>query len=425
MDRGHHFYIVVRWDSRNALSSSNKVSISINGVHAFGLSSAWSVVDPQANLRVGSWGGPSYGADALIQGLTIYRRPLYEATTPSGINVGNGDEISQIYNSGTGKDPTLVTGSWDVVFALPTNQSAGALTTGTGNAWSHPHSSNLLYTSTTNTGGFMMGADYTTDGWSRGDGYEPTVGSLATANKIYAGGYYMTSTGASTMNIQRAYTTTAGSNYVLRAIGNSDGTCNPKIEIWNNNNGTKITELAGTTTSTRTAPDVYIFTWQAPSGNTSEIIKLLNLASTGTCSWHQVEVLENSITNPSMEGASSNPYIPTGWTNSNLVAGDTTQEATTVHSGLYSVKYTSSVLQADFRQFPTSSANNFYASGFASYGTFSGYTTYVPSNRAFLQNSYNVYARITIKQGATWQSNFGIWRVNTAMICRFFTETAP
>ena len=37
---------------------------------------------------------------------------------------------------------------------------------GTGEAWSHPHSSNLLYTSTTNTGGFMMNGTYTSDGWA-------------------------------------------------------------------------------------------------------------------------------------------------------------------------------------------------------------------------------------------------------------------
>jgi hypothetical protein len=95
---------------------------------------------------LGYWDGISYPPNAIIEGLTIYRRPLFDGTY--GTDVGNGDEINLIYNSGTGKDPTLVTGSWDVVFALPTNASTGALATGTGNAWSHPHASNLLYTST-------------------------------------------------------------------------------------------------------------------------------------------------------------------------------------------------------------------------------------------------------------------------------------
>ena len=88
-------------------------------------------------IRIGSRNDGSAPANAIIEGLTIYRRPLYDGAY--GSNVGNGDEINLIYNSGTGKDPTLVTGSWDVVFALPTNSTVGALATGTGEALSHPH----------------------------------------------------------------------------------------------------------------------------------------------------------------------------------------------------------------------------------------------------------------------------------------------
>ncbi|PIZ45888.1 hypothetical protein COY32_04510, partial [candidate division WWE3 bacterium CG_4_10_14_0_2_um_filter_41_14] len=158
---GATYSVVIRWDRNNAIQGSNYMSISVNDAITYGGGSAGSPYNG-TTMQIGG-DGANYPANAIIEGLTIYRRPLFDGTY--GIDVGNGDEINQIYNAGTGKDPTLVTGSWDVVFALPTNASTGALTTGTGNAWSHPHTSNLLYTSTTNTGGFMMGADSSTDGW--------------------------------------------------------------------------------------------------------------------------------------------------------------------------------------------------------------------------------------------------------------------
>ncbi len=162
---GTTYNVVVRWDSRNKLDATNYMSTSVNDSNTFGYPTGTFI--PQidySTLYVGGDSTSAYPSNALIEGLTIYRRPLWDGTY--GIDVGNGDEINQIYNSGIGKDPTLVTGSWDVVFALPTNATTGALATGTGNAWSHPHASNLLYTSTTNTGGFMMNGTPATDGFS-------------------------------------------------------------------------------------------------------------------------------------------------------------------------------------------------------------------------------------------------------------------
>jgi hypothetical protein len=161
---GTTYNVVARWDSTNKINGTNYASISINNVTTFGTTNATTLVMYNTNFNIGSSASSSFPVNAIIEGLTIYRRVLYDGTY--GTNVGNGNEISLIYNSGTGKDPTLITGSWDVVFALPTNASTGSLTTGTGNAWSHPHSSNLLYTSTSNTGGFMMGSNSSSDGFS-------------------------------------------------------------------------------------------------------------------------------------------------------------------------------------------------------------------------------------------------------------------
>ena len=157
---GTTYNIVARWDTKNKIDGTNFASLSINGITTYGSNTTPAVVAAGGNTIIGASNQNTGSANAIIEGLTIYRRVLFDGAY--GTDVGNGDEINKIYNSGTGKDPTLVTGSWDVVFALPTNGSTGSLGTGgTGNAWSMPHSSNLL-----GVGGFMMGTGVSADGWN-------------------------------------------------------------------------------------------------------------------------------------------------------------------------------------------------------------------------------------------------------------------
>jgi len=554
---GSTHLIIVRWGKTYTIAGSiNYASLTIDdGTPIFSLTTERYNFTPGATLTIGSYRTNVSPINAIIEGFTIYRRQLYDGVY--GINVGNGDEMNLIYNSGTGKDPTLITGSWDVVFALPTNASTGSLTTGTGNAWSHPHSSNLLYTSTTNTGGFMLNGDMgsdgylntgttspadtnsiefngtntsidagsnvavddllnsaaTIEGWYRvsanstdnfiskgggagpgwelivvpgvgvqvrvfltsgyasvssgignwstdgkwhhvaltfnnlGDrqlrlwidgnlvdtsaaisdtllsdsstnlqigtgGYGPMGGSvgwsrisnivryssnftpstrwtppgtdantvtqwnmtdgtgtnvtnigtcggtssncngtlsngswnkggaLSKSEKVYGGGYKYTSTG-SNQGIYRTFTATNGGDYVLRALGNSDGTCNPQIKVTRADGTTEISHLNGTTTSTRGSPDVYIFTWKSPAAESNQV-QLINTASSGTCYWHQVEVLSNGFPNPSLETGTGDPWIPTGWNNSGLIAGEGIQENSIVHSGTSSLKIVTS-----------------------------------------------------------------------------------
>ncbi|MEI6327441.1 MAG: DNRLRE domain-containing protein [Candidatus Roizmanbacteria bacterium] len=559
---GTTYSVMVRWDSSKPIANISGinyyVAVTINGTSTFSKTSAWT--PPTGTSPYVGSALTVNEANALIQGLTIYRRPLYEATTPSGINVGNGDELTQIYNGGTGRDPTLVTGSWDVVFALPTNSTVGALGT-TGEAWSHPHASNLLYTSTTNTGGYMMNGTYTSDGWaaespiqtltlqpdstagidtfidqanpttnfgttsplqSRGpyftsqrnmlfkfdlssipvastiksgaltlwvdtnqgaednltmyrimpanagwtesganwntldgstawagsvgantsgvdysstlmgtgpfglgnggqysfslaaseiqlmfatnNGFivkgngptgdsdparssdygtagnrpklvvnytdpanNPTVAALGAGERIFSGGYKVTSTMAN-QGISYTKALTANANYVIRAIGNSDGTCSPQILVTRADGSTEITHLNGTATSTRTAPDTYIFTFQAPATENG-IFKLINTSGTGTCSWHQVEVQTNRVINPSLESGAGSPWIPTGWSNGGYVAGEGLQENTIVHSGSSALKSVNVTGFHGENMAFTGSASNFADLGWFGYRT--------------------------------------------------------
>ena len=333
---GSTYNIVARWDYKNTIDGTNYVSLSINGLTTYGGTVSPGNFSPGANNGFGHSNNVVFSTNAIIEGFTVYRRVLFDGTY--GTNVGNGNEISQIYNSGTGKDPTEITGSWDVVFALPTNASTGTLTTGTGNAWSHPHIFNLLYTSTINTGGFMMNGTYGSDGWVN-VGSPSSVGALSTSEKIFNGGYKYTSTGAN-QGIYRTFTATNGEDYVLRALGNSDGICNPQIKITRADGTTEISHLNGTTTSTKGSPDVYIFTWESPASE-SEQVQLINTTSSGTCYWHQVEVLTNKHDNPSMETGSGDPWVPTSWSNAGMGAGQGSRETSIVHSGSSSFKASS------------------------------------------------------------------------------------
>lgn len=351
---GTTYLVIARWDNLNKLNGTNYASITINSTTTFGYTSSPEIWGSSAGFVGRSFeNNNERPANALIEGLTVYRRPLYEASTPSGVNVGNGDEIAQIYNGSiaNSKDPTLITGSWDVVFALPTNAATGEITSGTGNAWTHPHSSNVLYTSTTNTGGFMMNGTYTSDGWTN-QGTPTSVGALASTEKVFPGGYKWTNDSANEGIKYTKSSLTAGQNYVVRALAHSDGTSIPKIQIWDATNGAEITQMTGANTSTRTAPNVFLFTFELPTvarngvaaDCTSIEVRLLNTQSSNIVYWHQVELLTNLIDNPSLEtgtgdvGGSPNPWVPNGWSNYGLDDGEGVRESSSYHSGSFAFK---------------------------------------------------------------------------------------
>jgi hypothetical protein len=143
---GTTYFVAFRWDFNHTLDGTNYASITVDAADTFGMSTAPTLGTPASLLRIGAFdathvaGNPS----AIIEGLTVFRRVLYDGTygTPP---LDGTDELAAIYAAGAGADPSqVVKGSWDTVFCLPTNCATGALVTGTGEAWSHPHDSELL-----------------------------------------------------------------------------------------------------------------------------------------------------------------------------------------------------------------------------------------------------------------------------------------
>lgn len=130
---GTRICLIARWNCNNTLDGTNYASLSVNGVHTYGVTTQPTSAAPDT-AYIGAGVGPAGPCNGIVEGLTIYRRPLWDGDY--GVDVGNGDEVALI---SAGVDPCTVTGSWDVCFCCPTNAAVGALVTGTGEAWSHPH----------------------------------------------------------------------------------------------------------------------------------------------------------------------------------------------------------------------------------------------------------------------------------------------
>jgi len=641
---GSSYHIVLRWDRDNDISGSYNYCLTVNNNTECGIASSAGYHRPNTYLYIGSDQSGNYPANALIEGLTIYRRPLFtdpddtpDSGDESGIDVGNGDEIEQIWNNGAGQDPTLVTGSWDVVFCMPTNSSVGELST-TGQAWTHPHAFNELYTDTSDTGGYMMDGDledewiaddyvcpdsveynattteinagndsslidlhdeaFTAEAWVRADGYgenntgyilakstgavgwmlylhnhetngligyvisgtpagstagtdefsadglwhhvamtyddggDRTIklfidgtevssypnqivatgdivsdvgvdfiignrpdnerafdgaiawsrvsnyirstgnftppsrfsppdgdantvaqwnmdegtgtdvsndggtsscggtpancngtlsngtwndgGALDTDEKIFAGGYKWTNT-AENQGIYQDISVSEGDDFVIRGLAHSDGTSIPKLIFYDQTNGAEIGSLTGTNTSTRTDPDVFIFTGEAPSGCSTIRVKLINTQSAGIVYWHQVEVLENLIETPSIEDGTDNggttTWYPEGWVlSSGLESGDTEQDNITIHSGTYSLKFNTTADSWLFTSVLSFPIYDYLAYGMWSYSDGSSYLRLADSYSRMVSQDTALTINRNLPSAASWSHRAGVVR---------------
>jgi len=403
---GAFYFIAVRWDCDNTLDGTNYICISIDDTHAFSISSPPTASAPLASPIMGSNDGKNI-CNGMTEGWTIYRRPLFDGTY--GIDAGNGDELNLMWAAGAGKDPCLVTGSWDVCFCLPTNSSTGEIVTGEGEAWSHPHGSNLL-----GVGGFMMNGTYVDDGWNE-EGTPTAVAALATAEKIFNGGYKVTSDAANE-GIYKDYTCSAGDDFVIRVLAHSDGTSVPKAILYDQTNTAEIGSLTGSNASTRTAPDAFIFTGEAPAGCTTLRVKLINTDATAAdiTYWHQCELLDNLITNPSLETGSGDPWIPTGYQNLNLAAGDTELETTIVHSGAGCIKLNATASSSEYPRRPAYLSDyigRFISGGAWIYGNGDfGWR----NERGRLHSSSWAEFRLYSADIASWQHKAGVGRIDSS-----------
>ena len=236
---GSYNVIAVSLSTIATIDGTNYVRFSVEDAHTYTGAAQPTADTPAATLYIGSDDSGQYSVGAIAEGLTIYRRVLFDGTY--GTDVGNGDELALIYNSGTYKDPCEVTGSWDACFCAPTNATTGALATGTGEAWSHPHASNAL------TDGFAQTA-YAGSAWAD-EGTPVAVEDMSTSDptdRVYGWGYAITSDAANEGINQPLTGLAAGANYVCRpVIGYPDTAAQPQIIAYDATNGAAISTFPG------------------------------------------------------------------------------------------------------------------------------------------------------------------------------------
>lgn len=364
---GTTYCIIVRWDSKNTLDGTNHLSLSIDDSHAFSAPTVSGTSAPgDTLLYVGSRTSYLYGASAIVEGVTVYRRVLYDGTY--GTDVGNGDELALIYNAGSGQDPCLVTGGWDVVFCLPTDGATGLLSTGSGEAWSHPHSSAVLADTFCQT-------TYGSSAWE--DSGTPSAGpsDITAAQRVFQWGYEFTGDAADEGISQTLTGLSSGQNYVLRVLAHTDTADDIRILVYDETNSANIVQYDFGASSDVDAPGVAIITFEIPTiarngaaADCSSIsVRVLTTAASQTVYVHQVELQENLVDNPSMETGSGNPWIPDGFTNSGLDTGtpdDIEQELSIVHSGASSIQFNTGASGGEeLRQFPTFAVGDFVVYG--------------------------------------------------------------
>ena len=341
---GTVYRVDLRWDADNPVSGTNRLSLSVEDSHTLGRTTDYTPETPFAGIFIGTDDEGSYSADALLEGLTVSREVWWDGAAGIDTHFGR-DIVAMDYDKTTdrcdfpGSTNVYGEGSWGITCAVPTNAAAGELAEGsiTLQAYSHPHSSNLLG-GAAGKFGYLLDGIYTSDGLvAQGT---PSVAALTEDNKIFPGGYAVTHDGAGEWIEWTLAGLAAGADYVIRAIANSDGASTPQIAVYDVTNGAEITHLNGSISSTRTTPDVLILSFELPttargaSANCVSIkIQLKNVDAGSVVNWHQVELLPNLIDNPSVATGAGNPWIPDGWIGHQTpLAGTIAQETTKTHS---------------------------------------------------------------------------------------------
>lgn len=135
---GTTIYIAWGFDTNNKLDGTNYAYLSVGDAQTFGITSQPTAAASDGLIRVGNWIGIGSCADGIIEGLTFVREIPWTGTY--GTDMGQGDIVAA---HAAGADVCLSIGSRGVTACAPTDATPGALTTGTGEMWSHPFSSVL------------------------------------------------------------------------------------------------------------------------------------------------------------------------------------------------------------------------------------------------------------------------------------------
>lgn len=294
----------------------------------------------------------------------------------------------------------------------------------TGQAWSHPHAAveALL------TDAFCQ-TTYGASAWATIG--TPTVGPAdsAAASKIYLGGYTWTTDAADEGIEQTLAGQAAGQDYVVRVIAHNAQANDIRVEVYDNTNNAVIVQFDFGAASTRTAPGVALFTFELPTiarnGAGSDCVsidfRVVSTAAGQVITCHQCELLQNLIDNPSLETGAGNPWIPDGWVNVDLDAGDSQASSTgggIIHSGSDALQYNAGASSSEYVNINLTVVDGqFYAVGGWGYGVGDLSIRIADPNQASNAAFWFLYAGA----GSAWEHATGIARADgTSMWIRLY-----
>lgn len=410
---GTRLALVAGGSSIADLDGTNYGRISINNVHTYGAPTQPTASAPGATIYIGSNNGAN-ACNGILEGSVLVREVPWDGTF--GTNLGFGDIIEDHYAAGAFADVADSIGPWGTTFSLPTDSTPGAITSGPGESWSMIHGSNVL------TDGFCETA-YGGSAW--GDEGTPSVGpaDLAAGDKMFQWGYKWTCDAANEGITQTLAGLDAQQSYVIRVLAHCVSADDIRIRLWDETNAEQMDNTVDFdfgASSSRTAPGVALFTFQLPTIARNGVgadcvsfsVKVLGTANNQEVLLHQVEIYENLIDNPSLEVGAGNPWIPTGWTNLGLDAGDSAAEAGVIHSGAGSMLWNVGAEEGEIiYQFLTGATGRYLAYGGWFYGDGAkGHQLGATSAaRALLQFSDTDYL-LAPSVVAEWKHASGVWR---------------
>lgn len=387
---GTSYSLITRYDTKNVLVGSDYICFAIDDSNSCGATTTPTSSTPPMSFYLGG-NNAAQAASGLIEGLTVYRRVLFDGAI--GANLNHGDELTLIYNSGSGRDPTIVTGSSDVVVSVPFDSTVGSLTTGNGSAWTYPHADNLL------DNGYLLHATPWND-WSQ-VGTPSGNGANSAANQLFDGGYYVTSNNTDEGYYQDV-TVTGGTNLFARALVHADSNCSPRFELYDQTGAVSIGYIDGASNTTRNTSSELILTGLMPGvGSKTLRVLLTNTASSGTCYWHSAEVLPNSYLNPSYE---------TGTTPSNVGTPTSSQQSSSqARTGSSSWEVVSNAADQGISRSISTTTDNFYSiAGYVYVGSGS-----IDLNQILQDGTTQI---ITTTVNNQWQPLQGIARASSSSI---------
>lgn len=164
----------------------------------------------------------------------------------------------------------------------------------------------------------------------------------SSGKRIYNWGIVLGSDAANE-GIYQDLTVTAGDDYYISAIVESDGLVSqPKVILYDQTNLAEIGSITGVA-GEALGTTKYEFTGEIPAGCTNLRVKVVNVASTGEIYIHRVVLLPVTIDNPSFEGTYDDESgggggtvnVAPNWNNFGVATdgSDTLDESATAHSG--------------------------------------------------------------------------------------------